>query len=99
MGVFEQFNAPSLLSHYGCRTFIETGTGIGLSLHYAATLPFGELHSCEIDLGLAQAAKSLFQDDPRIHIHTSNSEDMLRRSSGRLACSGGHGPLPNGPSS
>lgn len=78
MGVLEQFNCSSLISHYGCRFFVETGTGIGISMHYAATLPFTVLHSCEIDSDLAKAAQMLFQDDPRIHIHSSTSEAMLR---------------------
>ncbi len=78
MGVLDQFNLKDLIENYGCRNFVETGTGIGISLHYAATFPFAILHTCECEPDLAKAVQSLFQDDPRIHIHTKTSEDMLQ---------------------
>ena len=45
-----ELNCHNILPHiekYGCSTFVETGTGIGTGLEYAARFPFKKLYTIE----------------------------------------------------
>ena len=63
----------------GCRTFFETGTGIGDGIKYASYFAFERLWSVEIHPDIAATARERFADDPRIEILNQTSEEALAK--------------------
>ena len=49
--------------------FIETGTFMGESLHFATTLPFKKIYSCDVNFKYVEKAKQKFKNDNRVEIH------------------------------
>ena len=80
MGSIARFDLISLSAAYGLRHFVETGTGTGDALAFAAAsaADFGNLRSCEIEPSLADAARRRFTGEPRIRIGTMRSTVFLR---------------------
>lgn len=69
MGTIRSFDLAALSNQFGLRHFIETGTGMGDAIEYAAThLMFRSIQSCELILKLALAAREKFKRDDRIAI-------------------------------
>jgi hypothetical protein len=58
--------------------FIETGTFEGESLEFAASLPFSEIHSCDVSLRHYQNAVEKFKDEPRIKLYLASSHTLLQ---------------------
>ncbi|MBM3484459.1 MAG: class I SAM-dependent methyltransferase [Alphaproteobacteria bacterium] len=77
MGHLRHFDLDRLCRDYGCRHIVETGTGSGDGLAYAAARPFATLHSIEIHADIAAAARRRFDADGRIRIHLGNSTEQL----------------------
>lgn len=77
MGHLRVFDLSALRLRYGCRHFVETGTGTGDSLAYAACSKFDSLFSIEIHPEIAAAARSKLQKDTRIRIEVGKSGDVL----------------------
>ena len=77
MGHLRVFNLSSLRQRYGCRHFVETGTGTGDSLAYAASSKFDSLSSIEIHPEIAAAARAKLEKDARISIKVGKSGDVL----------------------
>jgi hypothetical protein len=77
MGHLRHFDLARVCREHGCRHFVETGTGSGDGLAYAAGLPFETLDSIEIHADIAAAAKRRFEADGRIRIRLGNSTELL----------------------
>jgi hypothetical protein len=78
MGQLRHFGLNQLADRFGLNVFVETGTGTGDSLAYAAScFAFDTLYSCEIDLTLADRAVSRFALDSRVHVHPLPSTAFL----------------------
>lgn len=68
MGELNQHDLTPYIDKYGCRVFVETGTGIGTGLGHAKKYPFEALYSCEINKELALKSRRKFYGDDRIII-------------------------------
>lgn len=77
MGYLKRFDIKLISQEYNLQTFIETGTGLGAAIKYAATVPFKKLLSCEIMYDLATPLKEQFIIDERIKIVVAESELFL----------------------
>lgn len=78
MGTLRAGFRDEWMGAYGLRTFVETGTGHGTGLEYAATMPFEALYSVEIVPEQAAALGSRFAGDPRIHLCSGRSDLFLQ---------------------
>ena len=90
MGFINRFDLNFFISQFGCRYFVETGTGQGISLKHAAShLGFKTCFSCEIMEELFHKIQPLTAD-PRIVIEQASSETFLRnllpRLDGQVPC-------------
>jgi len=77
MGVLCHFLLDKFIDRYGTRIFIETGTGGGEGLKYAATFPFDRLYSVEIFQKFYELAKKNFEGDNRVAIINAKSDQAL----------------------
>jgi len=74
MGSLYRFDLAPIVTKYGLKTFVETGTARGNSLAWAAGNPdFEYLLSCEIEPLLAAGAIARFNEDPRVCISRMES--------------------------
>ncbi len=80
MGTIARFDLISLSAAYGLLHFVETGTGRGDGLAYAAASEarFRSLRSGEIEPALADAARRRLGVDPRVRIETAASAAFLQ---------------------
>lgn len=76
MGVLTFFDIEGAIRSHGLQRFVETGTGTGESLAFAAKFPFISLWSCEIEPVLVDRAKDQFRDD-RMTLFLWPSHKML----------------------
>jgi hypothetical protein len=56
MGTLDAFNIKQLIEQYGLSTYVETGTGTGISLQHALLFPFHKFFSVEMDPHLYEQA-------------------------------------------
>lgn len=74
MGSLYRFDLAPIVTKYGLKTFVETGTARGNSLAWAAGNPdFEHLLSCEIEPLLAAGAIARFNEDQRVCISRMES--------------------------
>ena len=66
MGQLYAFNLDEFFKNYGIKNYVETGTGEGISLEYAAKYPFKNLYTIDIDGELVASGKQKFKTDSRI---------------------------------
>jgi hypothetical protein len=66
MGELYLHNLQYYIDKFGCNTFIETGTGIGTGLSYAAKFPFRKLWSFEYHKELYSKCVERFKDNEKI---------------------------------
>lgn len=79
MGSLRRFKVEELTERHGLSTFVETGTGRGDSLIWAAQWPgFQHLLSCEIEPLLAVGAIALLNEDRRVSIARMESGLFIR---------------------
>ncbi|MBI3318890.1 MAG: methyltransferase domain-containing protein [Candidatus Omnitrophica bacterium] len=79
MGLIDAFDLNVFIRLYGCRFFVETGTGKGHGIAYAASCAgFEKWFSCEIDRELFDWVKCL-NHDPRIRIECADSSAFLKK--------------------
>lgn len=80
MGTIAHFDLAGLAREFDTSWFVETGTGDGQSLSFAAHVypQFRQLWSCEIESKLATRAQVLFGHDIRIRIFNQQSCDFIR---------------------
>jgi hypothetical protein len=81
MGTITRFNMPDLVETNQIRYFVETGTGTGDGVAYAAINPnlFHAIYSCEIEPTLALQASARFDANPNIRIFNEPSLVFLTR--------------------
>jgi hypothetical protein len=84
MGTLRRFDLLALAEQYQITHFVETGTGSGNGLAYAASCRkfggqpvFKRLFSCEIEPTLAQNAYHRFRGNPRIEVISTSSSRFL----------------------
>jgi hypothetical protein len=77
MGTVARFDLMDLIVTHGLKHFVETGTGAGEGLNYAAGFPFRSLRSCEIEVFLAERAQQRFVSESRVHVFRYNSVSFL----------------------
>jgi len=79
MGSLMRFKLDEFVERFKLQAFVETGTGRGDSLAYAATrTEFAAILSCEIEPLLAAGAVIRFSEDPRISVMRSESGSFMR---------------------
>jgi hypothetical protein len=76
MGQITTFDIGSIIARYGVETYVETGTGEGISLSYAMQFPFKGLHSIDIDPELVEDVKTRL-GGPSVYIHCDYSKNAL----------------------
>lgn len=85
MGSIARFDLGDLRRRFDVSMFVETGTGRGDGLAFAAAarldgtdLPlFDLLRSCEVDPAVADRARERFASDPRVEVFRSDSATFL----------------------
>ena len=76
MGRLSRFGLNDIIAKYQLHTFIETGTGLGDGLFYAAKHSFNHCYSFELNSTLYKKTSTIFNQDYISVIH-SNSTDGL----------------------
>lgn len=80
MGTIARFDLSDLIPRWGLKHFVETGTGRGDSLAYAASVTPGfiALRSCELEPRLSAESAQRFRGDRRVRVFTERSSTFLR---------------------
>lgn len=76
MGHVDRFDLNKLIKEYNISIFIETGTGIGVSLEYALKFPFKKFYSIEIIEELFNVAKNKYGGDNCIILNKTSKEGL-----------------------
>jgi hypothetical protein len=76
MGDIRIFDIDQCIKKFNLNGFIETGTLYGDTIDFMKN-KFKEIHSIEIDKELAEQCQNRFKDYKHIHIHNSNSYEIL----------------------
>lgn len=76
MGHIDRFDIKSFVNDYGVNYFVETGTGLGVSLEYVLQFEFSRIFSIEIVKELYDKAKEKFKNNNCTLIN-DNSKDGL----------------------
>lgn len=84
MGELNQHNLEEYINTYGCKHFIETGTGIGTGLQYAKQFSFLKLFSIEYMKELYNGCLLRFKGDNRITLLNTDSITGLEQILGEL---------------
>ena len=77
MGQITYFNLNNIITHFKCTTYVETGTGIGVSLQYALQHPFEKFYTVDIDKDLQESTKQNI-NDPRVEYVNGLSTESLK---------------------
>jgi hypothetical protein len=77
VGLLRRFDLAPLIERHELEVFVETGTGGGDSLDWAASFGFDTLYSCEIEPILAVGAIARFAAEPRALIVRADSAAFL----------------------
>lgn len=78
MGELYLHDLKHYIDTYGCKCFIETGSGKGTGITHALKFDFDKLYSIEYIEDLYQYCKSNF-DDPRLSLVNDNSINGIRK--------------------
>ena len=79
MGTIAAFDLQDMREKYNIRHFIETGTGSGDALEFAARYPFfDDFMSCEIERELTEKARLRFKHNPAISIVEMESHTFIQ---------------------
>ena len=78
MGVLSDFNLDRLITQYGCRNFVETGTGIGQGVEFATGCAFERIASIEIIHKLALDVAIRFAKNHTVTIINAKSARGLK---------------------
>jgi len=79
MGKLARFDLDKIISCYGCKTLIETGTGMGTSTMYAAKSSFDKIYTIELHPEIAKKASELLAVHKNVSLVEATSEDALKR--------------------
>jgi hypothetical protein len=78
MGVLADFDLERLIADRGCRYLVETGTGAGRGVEFAARHDFIQIYSIEIMHKLALDVALRFAADPKVTIIHGKSERGIK---------------------
>lgn len=78
MGTLLRFNLPLIRQVFHVDRLVETGTGMGNSLAWAAKSGFSKLHSVEFSPELFSQCQQRFAGLPQVHLAQGRSDDFLR---------------------
>ena len=76
MGELSIFNLSEFTDKYNCKTYVETGTGIGDCLQHALKYNFKQYHSIDLDGDLIENAKKKFSQENVNLIHNYSTEAL-----------------------
>ena len=76
MGALTYFNLTDFINHYGCETYVETGTGTGNCLRHALKFNFKANYSIDMDEGLITDAEREFKEDNVEFINKISTEAL-----------------------
>jgi hypothetical protein len=76
MGAIYAFDIKQLIKQYELSTYIETGTGAGISLQHALLFPFHKFFSVEMDPKLYEQAHTKYSME-KVSIKLGKSKDRL----------------------
>lgn len=79
MGGLIRFDLNKICSCFDLERLVETGTGMGNSLAWAAGSGFSELHSVEFTKELFEKCRQRFIANKNVHLTHGRSGDFLRR--------------------
>ena len=77
MGDTRWIDLNTLISRYGLKTYVETGTGTCVTLARSLEHPFESLHTIDVDEGLLEAAKAQYGGDKRVTFYCDYSKNAL----------------------
>lgn len=78
MGQITAFDINQIVSTYNCTAYVETGTGIGVSLKHALGFEFNKLYTVDIDVDLIESIKKEITDS-RVSFFNEKSSDALKK--------------------
>jgi len=76
MGSLNTFDLNDIIKKYGLKTFIETGTGMGQSLFYAAQHDFLKFYSIELNQIIYKKVSRIFNADYINIIHGESAKEL-----------------------
>lgn len=99
VGVLSDFDLAGLIRDWGCRYLVETGTGAGNNVEFAAQYSFDQIYSIESKHAAALQAGLRFSKNQAITIIHGKNERGLTEALGEIPvacpvifCLGGHRP-------
>lgn len=76
MGQITYFNLNNIITHFKCSTYVETGTGMGVSLQYALQHPFDKFYTVDIDRDLQESTKQNINDSRVEYVNGLSTESL-----------------------
>jgi hypothetical protein len=76
MGELNIFNLDFFKTDFGCTTYVETGTGIGVCLRHMINYDFQQYYSIDLDGDLIEQAKINFPQDNINFIHDYSTQAL-----------------------
>jgi len=77
MGELYFFRLAEMIKAFGADTFFETGTGFGLGVQVARTVPFNLIFSVEIVAAEVERIRPAFSSDRRVQLLIGRSIDLM----------------------
>jgi hypothetical protein len=77
MGELFFFRLAEMIKAFGADTFFETGTGFGLGVQVARTVPFNLIFSVEIVASEVERIRPAFSSDSRVQLLIGRSIDLM----------------------
>ena len=78
MGSLKKFKLNDIINKYNLKTFVETGTGEGDSLFYAAKHSFEHCYSIELNNQLFKKTFKIFNSDYISVLNGSSSQELRK---------------------
>lgn len=76
MGQITYFDLNAIINNFKCSTYVETGTGIGVSLEYALNFPFKKYFTVDIDKNLLESVKNKLNNDKITYVNGLSTESL-----------------------
>lgn len=76
MGQITYFNLNAIIEQFKCTAYVETGTGIGVSLQYALEHPFEKFYTVDIDKDLQESTKKSINNSRVEYVNGLSTESL-----------------------
>jgi hypothetical protein len=76
MGQITFFDLNGIIENFKCTAYVETGTGIGVSLEYALRFPFEKYYTIDIDKELMESTKSKLDSSKVTFVNGLSTESL-----------------------